>query len=152
MVKIREVDGLLDTNVTLENQINDIQVISPKPFTTLKQSSKIKKCKRRKLEEADKAFYSGIANCFREVADAMKEGNKILERTSPRVYTSDEIYKELEPMGLEQDILLDAIIYLGRNQTDARTLFTCSRSIRMRLFKKMMGLGDEVSLVTPKTS
>lgn len=148
---IAEVDDLLRSNdVTLENQqidadYDDIQVISPKCFSP-EQNSSAKKCKskRRKVldEDEDEPFETKIMNVVADVANAMREGNKIFERAYHHEYTGDEIYKELQPMGLEPHEIPGALMYLARNQADARTLFSCPLNIRKDLLKTMMGAGN----------
>ncbi|CAI9286232.1 unnamed protein product [Lactuca saligna] len=117
---ISEVDSLLASNdVRVENQRvdddeDDIQVVSPTP----EQNSSAKKI---------------------DVANAMREGNKIFERAYHHELTGDGIYQELQPMGLEAHEIPGALMYLARNQADARTLFTCPMNIRKDILKTMMG-------------
>ncbi|CAI9295025.1 unnamed protein product [Lactuca saligna] len=103
---IEEVDQLLASNgITLEKQqtnnedddddddgLDDIQVLSPTCFSQV------------------------IMSAVKDVASAMREGNKIFENSHHRVYTGDEIYKDLEPMDLEPDELAEALMFLLRNQ------------------------------------
>ncbi|CAI9295162.1 unnamed protein product [Lactuca saligna] len=138
---ISEVNPLLASNdVTLENQRvdddeDDIQVVSPTP----EQNSSAKKCKTKKrklVDEVEKevepqpqpepeTFETKIMNVVGDVANAMRDGNKIFERAYHHELTCDEIYQELQPMGLEAHEIPGALMYLARNQADARTLFTC---------------------------
>ncbi|CAI9286136.1 unnamed protein product [Lactuca saligna] len=154
---ISEVDSLLANNdVRLENQRvdddeDDIQVVSPTP----EQNSSAKKCKTKKrklVDEVEKevepqpqpepeTFETKIMNAIGDVANAMREGNKIFERAYHHELTGDEIYQELQPMGLEAHEIPDALMYLARNQADARTLFTCPMNIRKDILKTMMGAG-----------
>ncbi|KAI3507711.1 hypothetical protein L1887_22702 [Cichorium endivia] len=147
---ITDVDDLLASNdVTLEKQHNDdddddIQVLSPKCFSP-DQNSCVKKYKSKKRKVQDdieeEPMQKQIINLFRDVANAMRESNKILERAYHHEYTGDEIYKELEPLGLDPNELPGALMYLARNQADARTLFTGPLSIRVTILKTMMGAG-----------
>ncbi|CAI9290286.1 unnamed protein product [Lactuca saligna] len=154
---ISEVDSLLASNdVRLENQRvdddeDDIQVVSPTP----EQNSSAKKCKTKKRKLVDEVeqevepqhqpepetFETKIMNAVSDVANAMREGNKIFERTYHHELTGDEIYHELQPMGLEAHEIPGALMYLARNQADARTLFTCPMNIRKDILKTMMGAG-----------
>ena len=68
----------------------------------------------------------------------MRESNKIFKNSHHRVYAGDEIYKELEPMNLEDDELEEALMFLSHNHIDARTLFNVSFKLRKSLLKKMM--------------
>ncbi|CAI9260811.1 unnamed protein product [Lactuca saligna] len=151
---ISEVDSLLASNdVRLENQRvdddeDDIQVVSPTP----EQNSSAKKCKTKKRKLVDEVeqevepqpqpepetFETKIMNAVSDVANAMREGNKIFERAYHHELTGDEIYQELQPMGLEAHEIPCALMYLARNQADARTLFTCPMNIRKDILKTMM--------------
>nr|KAJ0194349.1 hypothetical protein LSAT_V11C800392590 [Lactuca sativa] len=142
---IEEVDKLLASNdITLDKQqknnddddgLDDIQV------------SKMYKSKKRKheiededeLEAKPESFEKVIMSAVKDVASTMREGNIIFENSHHRVYTGDEIYKELEPMDLEPDEVAEALMFLSRNQSDVGTLFRVPFKIRKSLLKKMMG-------------
>ncbi|CAI9294048.1 unnamed protein product [Lactuca saligna] len=129
--KIEEFDQLLASNdITLEKQqknnddddgedgLDDIQVLSPTRFSPVQNSSSKKyKTKKRKHEIEDEdeseSFEKVVTSAFKDVASAMREGNKIFEKSHHRVYTGDEIYKELEPMDLEADELVEALMLLS---------------------------------------
>ena len=134
---------------TLENhQTNDddnIQLISPTSFSSHQNSSAKKyKNKRRKVEDEDEdedkssSFEKVIMSAVTDVASAMREGNKIFKNSHHRVYAGDEIYKELEPMNLEDDELEEALMFFSHNHIDARTLFNVPFKLRKSLLKKMM--------------
>ncbi|CAI9267224.1 unnamed protein product [Lactuca saligna] len=123
---IEEVDKLLaSSDITLEKQqknneddddegLDDIQVLSHTCFSPVQNSSSKKyKSKKRKheiededeLEAEPESFEKVIMSAIKDVASAMREGNKIFENSYHQVYTGDEICKELEPMDLEPDEL-----------------------------------------------
>ncbi|KAL4556205.1 hypothetical protein LXL04_038849 [Taraxacum kok-saghyz] len=149
---IEDVDELLErNNITLENhQTNDdddddIQSISPTSFSSHQNSSAKKyKNKRKKVEDEDEdedkpsSFEKVIMSAVTDVASAMREGNKIFKNSHHRVYAGDEIYKELEPMNLEDDELEEALMFLSHNHIDARTLFNVPFKLRKSLLKKMI--------------
>ncbi|KAM0020743.1 putative Myb/SANT-like domain-containing protein [Helianthus debilis subsp. tardiflorus] len=133
-------DFLAANDVTLESQYNiddDIQLVD-----CTEQSSSEKKIKnrKRKLGQEAEDFTSKLLKSVDDVALAIREGNKILERVYHREYTGDEIYKELEPMGLEPHEMPMAFNYLVENQAKARSLFSCPVHIRLSILKCMMGL------------
>ncbi|KAL6575355.1 hypothetical protein OROMI_012640 [Orobanche minor] len=149
-------DDLLRSNdVTLDNQYIDddddddddddyIQVISPKCFSP-EQNSSAKKCKSKKKvvdEDEDEPFETKIMNVVADMANVMREGNKIFKRAYHHEYTGNEIYKELQLMGLEPHEIPGALMYLARNQADARILFSCPLNIRKDLLKTMMDAGN----------
>nr|KAJ0215300.1 hypothetical protein LSAT_V11C300107080 [Lactuca sativa] len=65
-----------------------------------------------------KHFETNIMNDVGDVANFMMEA-------CHHELTGDEIYQELQPMSLEPCEIPGALIYLARNQADARTLFSC---------------------------
>ncbi|KAK9062662.1 hypothetical protein SSX86_002113 [Deinandra increscens subsp. villosa] len=143
---VTNVDEFLAANeVTLENQYNnddDVQMLFSEPSPPESSKTKKLKSKKRKIEEPDGAFNSKLVNCVDGVANAIQEGNKILDRIYPREYTGDELYKELEPMGLEAYEISRALIYLGANQAQARLLFSCPLQIRKTILRDMMDAGN----------
>ncbi|CAI9287811.1 unnamed protein product [Lactuca saligna] len=147
---IKEVDDMLANNeIHLENEYVDlddnIQDVIPPPFSQ-EQSSCAKKCKskKRKFEDDDEEedINSKIMKSVDNVAGAIREGNIIFDRAYPREYTGEEIYRELELVGLEPHELPRALNFLATNQAKARTLFSCPLHIRMGVLKDMMGARD----------
>ncbi|XP_052622291.1 uncharacterized protein At2g29880-like [Lactuca sativa] len=106
---IKEVDDMLANNeIHLENEYVDlddnIHDVIPPPFSQ-EQSSCAKKCKskKRKFEDDDEEedINPKIMKSVDNVAGAIREGNIIFYRAYPREYTWEEIYRELELVGLE---------------------------------------------------
>ncbi|CAI9294343.1 unnamed protein product [Lactuca saligna] len=150
---------MANKEVSLENEHKDddedIQIVSPTDVSP-DGSSKAKKLKskKRKLESKrqdedevvaepkpepepqpqpeSESFEHNIVQTFKEIIDVMREGNK------SRDYTGEEIEKELELMGLDDDEFADAFIYLSRNQVDVRTIFSSSMRMRKIFLRKMM--------------
>lgn len=71
----------------------------------------------------------------------------ILGRAYQREYTWDRIYKELEPLNLEDDVISSALIFLADNPKKVRLLFSCRLNMWADLLKKMMGSSDEMSSI-----
>ncbi|KAJ0520768.1 putative Myb/SANT-like domain-containing protein [Helianthus annuus] len=138
---VPEVDDFCAANdVVLESQCNtddDIQGLPP-------TSSRAKKCKsrKRKVEQQDEDLTSMIMNGVGSVANAILEGNKILERAYHREYTGEEIYNALEPLGMDSHEIRRALNFLATNQAKARMLFSCPPLIRLGLLRDMMGSGN----------
>ncbi|KAI3508728.1 hypothetical protein L1887_23741 [Cichorium endivia] len=147
--KISEVDDLLASNeVTLENPYNlddddDIQVVYPTPLSP-EQPSSAKKCKskKRKVQEEVESSDSNIVNVVHNVAHAIMEGNKIMDRAYPREYTGEEIFQQSELMGLELNEIPRALNFLATNQAKSRLLLSTPLQIRMGVLKDMMGTWD----------
>ncbi|XP_076891207.1 uncharacterized protein LOC143542524 [Bidens hawaiensis] len=144
---VPEVDSFCAVNdVILESQYNiddDIQVVNAMSSLP-EQSSSAKKCKsrKRKVEQENEDLASVIMCNVGSVANAILEGNKILERVYHQEYTGEEICNALEPMGLESHEIRRALRYLAANQSDARTLFSCPPQMRLDLLKDMMDSGN----------
>ncbi|XP_076945437.1 uncharacterized protein LOC143616508 [Bidens hawaiensis] len=141
-----KVDDFCAANdVILESQydIDDIDVVHP-TSSLPEQSSSAKKCKsrKRKVEQENEDLASMIMNNVGSVANAILEGNKILERAYHREYTGEEICNALEPMGLESHEIRKALKYLVANQADTRMLFSCPSYMRLGLLRDMMGSGN----------
>ena len=85
------------------------------------------------------SFEKSIMNTFSDIANVVREGNKVFEKHD---YTMEDIENRLEPMGLEPEEFANACLYLSRNQSDARILFSSSMKMRM-VFLKMMLSGDK---------
>ena len=145
-------DELLANNeVTYENLINldDIQMGSPTPFSPEQTSNASNsKGKKRKLE-VEEDSNSKIMGTVHEVADAIREGNVVLQETNTildrafqRDYRGGEIHKELEPLELEPDVFCSALIFLADNPKKARLLFSCPHDMRKDVLEKMMGSSE----------
>nr|KAJ0214958.1 hypothetical protein LSAT_V11C300103000 [Lactuca sativa] len=155
---IAKVDDLLASNdVTLENHHvyddeDDIQVVSPTCFSP-EQNSSAKKCKSKKRKSVDEiedeaelkpeseTFETKIMNVVVDVANATREVNNFFASAYHYELTNDEIYQKLQSMGLEPHEIPSALMYLARNQANAKTLFTCLMNIQNDLLKTMMGAG-----------
>ncbi|KAJ0885270.1 putative Myb/SANT-like domain-containing protein [Helianthus annuus] len=148
---VAELDDLLAANeVILETQYNiddDIQVLHPTSCLP-DQSSSAKKCKtrKRKIEQQDEDLASMIMNSVGSVANAILEGNKIiqesnkiLERAYHHEYTGEEIYNELKPMDLDSHEIPRVFNYLVANQAKARSLFSAPPEIRLGILRDMLG-------------
>lgn len=61
----------------------------------------------------------------------------------PHVYSEDEIFTELELMGVGEDVISKAYLYLVRSPENTRALFGCPRRMRMAVLTEMMGAHDQ---------
>nr|KAJ0227463.1 hypothetical protein LSAT_V11C100040250 [Lactuca sativa] len=139
-----KIESILDNDVTSENQRidddeDDTQVVSP----THEQNSSAKKSKTNEAEPQPqpkpKTFETKIMNVVGDEANAMRDCNTIFERAYHHELTGDEIYQKLQLIGLEPYEISGALMYLTRNQADARMLFTYPMNIQNDLLKTMMG-------------
>ncbi|XP_076954019.1 two-component response regulator-like APRR1 [Bidens hawaiensis] len=128
---IDEIDQMVETNdITLENitSADDIHVVSETPDSQAKYPS-FSKSKKRKLEKDDE-FTTTLMSSINNVADAIDKSTKdlckVMEGSRARVYSEEEIYKELEIMGIvSEEEIFDAYLFLVERPEKARALFGC---------------------------
>lgn len=160
---IDQIDDLLTANeVTLENfsAADDVQILSGMDYPQEHQSSASKSIPRKRKNDGEDEMENSkgkkkkvevegemtkILTSMEHVADALKEGNNILKETNlileqsrQRVYSEEEIFKQLEIIGLEEDAIYNAYLFLAKNPNDARILFGCPLPMRKRLLEDIM--------------
>lgn len=139
---------MLSTNkATLQNLIvdDDIFMSAVPSLEEVQMNSNTSKNKKRKREEEEEMTTKIMAS-LDVVGEAIKEGNAILkdsntimERSRPRVYSGEEIYKELELMELEPKIISKAYLFLIKNQDSAQALFGCPSRVRKTILDELIG-------------
>ncbi|XP_071731091.1 uncharacterized protein [Rutidosis leptorrhynchoides] len=142
---IDEIDQCLPTDdICLENFMDDddhdddIQVTLSSPNL----QKKLKKCKKNMVEEQQSAIAFKIMDSIQSVAHAMEECTKAIVGLRPRVYSEDEIFNELELMGVGDDVISKAYLFLVRSPENTRALFGCPRRMRMAVLNEMMGASN----------
>ncbi|GJS55161.1 retrotransposon protein, putative, ty1-copia subclass [Tanacetum coccineum] len=132
---IVEIDDDTDEFQSTVNKIgDDIQV------TTTPQCSQMKPKKKKKVKE-ESDIVSKIQSSINHVADAMKECTKAIVGSRPHVYYGGEIYSQLEFMGVDQDLKVNAFIFLLRSPESTRALLDCPLDMRKYILNEMMGIG-----------
>ncbi|XP_076923690.1 uncharacterized protein LOC143585900 [Bidens hawaiensis] len=142
---IDEIDQMVETNdITLENitSADDIHVVSETPDSQAKYLSFLKS-KKRKLEKDDE-FTTTLMSSINNVADAIgkstKDLCKVMEGSRARVYSEEEIYKELEIMGIvSEEEIFDAYLFLVERPEKAQALFGCLLNKWVNMLRRMMG-------------
>ncbi|PWA13684.1 hypothetical protein CTI12_AA631480 [Artemisia annua] len=142
---IEELDQLLEANEVCFENIDSGESPHATSATTHTQvkipnATKIKS-RKRKLEEDD-AFTSKIMSAMKNLSDAIDRSTKVMESSRPHVYSENEIYQELEHMGLEPLDIPDAYLFLVERPDNVRALFGCPLSVRKTMLSKMMGLDE----------
>ena len=107
---------------------------------------------------------------IKEVADVMREGNiiaeksieiagksievaekqlalteksvSILEHSRPHCYREDEIYAELESIGVHGNLQLNAYLFLTKHPDKARAFFGFPRARRLEILVQLMNEGN----------
>ncbi|KAK0583663.1 hypothetical protein LWI29_001157 [Acer saccharum] len=74
-------------------------------------ASKGIKRKASMLESLDK-YLENVQSGMNNVADAIREGNKIIERGQPHRHLEQEVYDELINIGVPEELQLDAYLFL----------------------------------------
>ena len=72
------------------------------------------------------------------VAEAIKEGNDIFEKSQPQVYLGQELWNDLQVMGLPQLMLTNTYFYLVENPNKRRAFFGCPFEGRKDLLERMV--------------
>ncbi|OMO97525.1 hypothetical protein CCACVL1_04536 [Corchorus capsularis] len=107
------------------------------------------KSKKRKasgcLDKQFEIMNDGINN----VVEAIREGNDIaakgivvLEKKGQPTYTEDKVYQELVRLDIPKGILLDALLFLVKNDKNCRAFFAVPTSLHKELLYKMMGCSN----------
>ena len=68
---------------------------------------------------------------FQSMTEAIKEGNAIFEKSQPQVYSEQELWNDLQIMGLPQQMLTDAFLYMVENPSRRRAFFGCPFHFRV---------------------
>ncbi|XP_078153506.1 uncharacterized protein LOC144548652 isoform X2 [Carex rostrata] len=115
---------------------------------TLKKSSSKLSVKRKhddinseekKGKNSTNPIEEGLKNVnesMAEIARALNEANKRLDRSTIRIYSSTEIYDELEKLGVPDDKLLDAAYFLKTNNEKADTFFCCPERLKRQWLER----------------
>lgn len=148
-----ENDNLIDLNDGVDEFSLNFEPISPvsTPFQATSQTATLSKSSKRKASMLDvmdrhiESINSGINN----VAQAIKEGNAIaekgiavVERARPRCYTEEEVFVELQNIGVRGSLLLDAFLFLIKSQANMRAFFAVPSNLRLDILSKLMTEGN----------
>ncbi|KAM7520320.1 hypothetical protein LguiB_019282 [Lonicera macranthoides] len=90
---------------------------------TTSQSARFKG-KKRKVSGGDD-IDDDMIKVIQSVAEAIKEGNSILEKSQPYVYSEQELWNDLEALELPSTVLMDACLLLIENPVKKRAFFGC---------------------------
>lgn len=61
-----------------------------------------------------------------------------MERSRQRVYTEQEIYHELEVIGLDADEICEAYLFLVKHSKNVGAIFGCPLQMRKKILKAVM--------------
>ena len=152
---IDEVDQLQAENVVILENLEDLHTSSQLENSsgtssnkTLKKPSSKLSVKRKhddinseekKGKNSTNPIEEGLKNVnesMAEIARALNEANKRLDRSTIRIYSSTEIYDELEKLGVPDDKLLDAANFLKTNNEKADTFFCCPERLKRQWLER----------------
>ena len=132
----------VDLEQSDEVTIDDIGLLSQQKKSQVEKSSKGIKRKASMIDSLDKhveILKSGMSN----VADAIREGNAIVEKAQPRIYSEEEVYSELLNIGVSENMQLDAFLFLIKRASQKRAFFAVPSDRRYELLLKMMCNNEE---------
>ena len=102
-------------------------------------SSRLSKRKARQVDR-QQAEEDSMNASIGQVAEAIRESNKVIERMTVRVYSEAEIFDELQMIGIHPDIKFDALKFLANNPQKARLFFGVPREDRLQYLGRLMRL------------
>ncbi|KAJ9539206.1 hypothetical protein OSB04_031939 [Centaurea solstitialis] len=138
---IEEIDRMVVTDeISLENFTagEDIPITSTMPTSLNPPKATKSKGKKRKMEEED-AVTSKIMVSISDVAAAIRESSQVFERSRRPLYSAEELFNELQLMGVEPDKISSAYLFLVDKPEKTRALFGCPSPMRMSILRDMMG-------------
>ncbi|XP_059651051.1 uncharacterized protein LOC132298673 [Cornus florida] len=140
MGSIDGIDQLVAENeVTLENVehvADEIERTMSHKATSIASSSA--KGKRKRSSRGVSNDTQDIANAISSVAESIKEGNALYGKYNRKVHSEEEIYNELESIGLEPFLIDDAYFYLANHPDQTRIFLGVPVAKRKNILEKMM--------------
>ncbi|XP_060961597.1 uncharacterized protein LOC133031866 [Cannabis sativa] len=100
-------------------------------------SLKGKKRKASRNLDFEREFAS-VREAIKDVAAAIREGNAIAERSRARVYSEEEVFKELVSIGVDLQLRFRAYTFLIANAARVRAFFGCPVDERKDFLLQMM--------------
>ncbi|KAI5669482.1 hypothetical protein M9H77_19335 [Catharanthus roseus] len=89
---------------------------------------------QREISNSEEVLKSALNN----VAEALREGNSIIQQHKTRVYIEEEIFKELVAIRIEKEPIIDCYLFLIQNPDKLRGFFGCPSEMRKSILSKMM--------------
>ncbi|KAJ9182062.1 hypothetical protein P3X46_006095 [Hevea brasiliensis] len=95
------------------------------------------KDRKRKARTWERKFKS-IKDAINDVAEAIREGNAIIERARQHVYSEREVYAELVKIGVERHLRYTAYTFLTQDPARVRAFFGFPVNERKDFLLQMM--------------
>ncbi|KAL2901082.1 L10-interacting MYB domain-containing protein [Bienertia sinuspersici] len=121
---------------SVDNQEESVGEL-PRPSES-SDSSNVSKGKKRKAGEMFMDELSSIKEGLDNVAQALREGNLIMERGRAQVYSPQEVFDELTRMEFDSINRRKAYRFLSAKQSRIRELFGCPSEERKAYLMEMM--------------
>ena len=143
--KDRATNLLSQNEATLESfdRMDDYmdKMTSPTSTQASNQSAQLKRKKWKVSNVKNNA--DEMIKVVQSMVEVIKEWNTIFEKSQPQVYSEQELWNDLQVMGLSQPMLTDAYLYLVENPSKKRAFFGCPFDGHKDLLEKMMnGYGN----------
>ncbi|KAF2291970.1 hypothetical protein GH714_042312 [Hevea brasiliensis] len=119
-----------DSEFNWVNEVTDNNMNSPEPsLHSQGTSSRCSKCKVSMMEILEKQ-YERLNSGIERVSEVLKRGNAIAEKSlailesgRPHYYKEEELFTELELIGVHPDFVMTAYCYLSKNPSATRSFF-----------------------------
>lgn len=134
---LEDLNGTNDGNDLLPTSAEANSHVDIQPPCQSATSSKGKKRKATRNFDFEREFAS-VREAIKEVAAAIREGNAIAERSRPRVYSEQEVFRELVRIGVERQLRFRAYTFLIANAGRVRAFFGCPIEERKEFLLQMM--------------
>lgn len=106
----------------------------------LSHSATSLKGKKRDAPEDDllKREFESMREAISSVTEAIREGNAIAKRSRARVYSEEDVFRELVNIGIDERLRYKAYNFLTQDATRVRALFGCPIEERKNFLLQLM--------------
>ncbi|KAF2311200.1 hypothetical protein GH714_020123 [Hevea brasiliensis] len=126
-------------------KVTDNNMNSPEPsLHSQGTSSRCSKCKVSMMEMLEKQ-YERLNSGIERVSEVLERGNAIAEKSlailesgRPHYYKEEELFTELELIGVHPDFVMTAYCYLSKNPSATRSFFGVPRARRLEWLMRVV--------------
>ncbi|KAF2316096.1 hypothetical protein GH714_040998 [Hevea brasiliensis] len=145
------------------NEVTDNNMNSPKPSLHFQGTSSTGSKRKVSIMEMLERQYEKLNSEIERVSKVLERGNAIAEKSlailesgRPHYYKEEELFTELELIGVHPDFVMTAYCYISKNPSATRSFFGVPRARRRRmvhnvttcLARKNTRLGSSKQMVT----
>ncbi|XP_058006861.1 uncharacterized protein LOC131182189 [Hevea brasiliensis] len=127
------------------NEVTDNNMNSPEP--SLHSQGTSSRCSKRKVSmmEMLEKQYERLNSGIERVSEVLERGNAIAEKSlailesgRPHYYKEEELFTELELIGVHPDFVMTAYCYLSKNPSATRSFFGVPRARRLEWLMRVV--------------